>query len=88
MRERRTENYLIQVKEVPAVSGEERRAMRDDSDYFLKRAEAQMALATRAACENAARAHYYLAGFYWDRAFNNPAAAQRDSGYAATSPLG
>jgi len=49
--------------------------MRDDRAYFLARAEAQMALARRASCENAARAHYYLAGLYWDRAYNGAAAA-------------
>jgi hypothetical protein len=49
--------------------------MRDDRAYFLARAEAQMALAQRASCENAARAHYYLAGFYWDRAFGGTVAA-------------
>jgi hypothetical protein len=49
--------------------------MRDDRAYFLKRAEAQMALAQRAACENAARAHYYLAGFYWDRAYGGASAS-------------
>ena len=59
--------------------------MRDDRAYFLNRAEAQMALAARAACENAARAHYYLAGFYWDRAFNTSPAAQPDSRFRTTS---
>lgn len=34
-----------------------------------------MALARRASCENAARAHYYLVGFYWDRAYNAAASA-------------
>jgi len=48
--------------------------MSDDRAYFLARAEAQMALARRASCENAARAHYYLAGFYWDRAYNGEVA--------------
>ena len=42
----------------------------NDEAYFLKRAEAQVALAHRANHENAARAHYHLAGLYWDRAFN------------------
>lgn len=51
----------------------------NDQAYFLKRAEAQVALAHRASDENAARAHYHLAGLYWDRAFNPPvqAAPQR-----------
>lgn len=47
----------------------------NDEAYFLKRAETQVALARRASDENAARAHYHLAGLYWDRAFNPPAAA-------------
>ena len=50
--------------------------MRDDRAYFLKRAEAQIEFARRAACEDAARAHYHLAGLYWDRAYN-PAAEAR-----------
>lgn len=44
----------------------------NDEAYFLQRAETQVALARCAADENAARAHYQLAGFYWDRAFNPP----------------
>ena len=44
--------------------------MTDDHAYFLERAEAQVAFAREAACEEAARAHYHLAGLYWDRAFN------------------
>jgi hypothetical protein len=44
--------------------------MRDDRTYFMKRAEAQVEFARAAACENAARAHFHLAGLYWDRAYN------------------
>ena len=44
--------------------------MKDDRAYFLTRAEAQIAFARQAANEEAARAHYHLAGLYWDRAFN------------------
>ena len=58
--------------------------VRDDRTYFLKRAEAQMALARRAVCENAARAHYHLAGFYWDRAYNQSPATPRESGSLLT----
>jgi hypothetical protein len=36
--------------------------------YFLERAEAELDLANAATQEGAARAHYYLAGFYLDRA--------------------
>lgn len=50
--------------------------MKDDRSYFLKRAEAQIEFARQAACEDAARAHYHLAGLYWDRAFN-PAVESR-----------
>lgn len=36
--------------------------------YFLERAEAELDLANEATHERAARAHYYLADFYLDRA--------------------
>ena len=41
--------------------------------YFLERAEAELDLANEATQEHAARAHYYLAGFYLDRAHNGTA---------------
>jgi hypothetical protein len=57
----------------------------NERTYFLRRAETQVALAHQAADKKAARAHYELAGFYWDRAFNplqkaqsRPAAWWRD----------
>jgi hypothetical protein len=39
-----------------------------DKDYYLERAEAELDLANAATHERAAKAHYYLAGFYLDRA--------------------
>ena len=39
-----------------------------DRHYFLERAEAELELANEATQEGTARAHYYLAGFYLDRA--------------------
>lgn len=54
--------------------------IRDDDSYFLLRAEDQMKLARRATCEKAARAHYYLAGFYWDRVFNKAASGGMGDG--------
>lgn len=42
----------------------------EERAYFLERAETQVELARRAANEKAAQAHYELAGYYWDRAFN------------------
>jgi hypothetical protein len=41
--------------------------------YFLERAEAELDLANEATQESAARAHYYLAGFYLDRAHSGTA---------------
>lgn len=40
-----------------------------DSDYFLERAEAEIALAQSARHEAACRAHYELAGYYLDRVY-------------------
>ncbi|MDB5668870.1 MAG: hypothetical protein JWL74_1820 [Alphaproteobacteria bacterium] len=42
----------------------------EDRSYFLNRAEMQVELARKAVHEKAAQAHYELAGYYWDRAFN------------------
>jgi hypothetical protein len=42
-------------------------------DYYLERAEAELDLANAARHEKAARAHYYLAGFYLDRAYTGTA---------------
>ena len=42
----------------------------EDRTYFLNRAEMQVELARKAAHEKAAQAHYQLAGYYWDRAYN------------------
>ncbi len=42
----------------------------EDRAYFLARAETQVDLARKAAHEKAAQAHYALAGYYWDRAYN------------------
>lgn len=41
--------------------------------YFLERAEAELDLANEATQERAARVHYYLAGFYLDRAHHGAA---------------
>ena len=41
--------------------------------YFLERAEAELDLANEATHERAARAHYFLAGFYLDRAHSGAA---------------
>lgn len=43
----------------------------DERAYFEERAEAEIEAATSADHPNAARAHYYLAGYYLDRAFNS-----------------
>jgi hypothetical protein len=44
-----------------------------DRDYFLERAEAELDLANAANHQRAAQAHYYLAGFYLDRAYGGTA---------------
>ncbi len=41
----------------------------DDQSYYLRRAEAEIALAQCAAHPLAVRAHYHLAGHYLDRAY-------------------
>lgn len=41
--------------------------------YFLERAEAELDLGNEATHEGAARAHYYLAGFYLARAHHGAA---------------
>ncbi|MGK6356860.1 hypothetical protein ACMGDH_16730 [Sphingomonas sp. DT-207] len=42
--------------------------MREDSDYYRGRAEAEIAAAHKAEKPEAMRAHYILAGYYLDRA--------------------
>ncbi len=44
-----------------------------EKHYFLERAEAELDRANEATHEGAARAHYYLAGFYLDRAHHGTA---------------
>ncbi len=43
--------------------------MRDDKDYFEKRAEAEIAMAQRATHASVVRAHYELATAYLDRIY-------------------
>ena len=45
--------------------------MDQDSRYFLRRAEAELALAQTALHPSAVRAHYHLAGHYLDRAYSS-----------------
>jgi len=49
-----------------------------DHSYYLHRAEAELSLAAGAAHPAAMRAHYYLAGFYLDKAYG-----ARDQGDSA-----
>ena len=42
--------------------------MDQDSDYYLKRAEIELTAARAARHPAAMRAHYFLAGFYLDKA--------------------
>ena len=81
---RRIVTFLIQVSASPRMKVDEHPFMKDDRAYFLKRAEAQIEFARQAANEEAARAHYHLAGLYWDRAYNPAAEPGRRS--AAPGP--
>lgn len=60
------------VTRLPVTTGEN---MMDSAerDYFLERAEAELDLANAAGHKRAAQAHYYLAGFYLDRAYGGTA---------------
>ena len=51
----------------------------DDRDYFRERAEAELEAAVKAGHPDAARAHYLLAGFYLDRAYNPSASSSQAS---------
>ena len=42
----------------------------DDRDYFRERAEIELEAAMKAGHPEAARAHYLLAGYYLDLAYN------------------
>ena len=61
--------------------------MVDDEDYFLARAEEQFGLARAAGHEDAARAHYEIAGHYWDRAFNPTNSIAGSAGRLATAAI-
>lgn len=50
---------------------------RNDRTYFLRRAETELNLARAATHEKAARAHFLIAGAYFDRVY---AAEGSDSG--------
>jgi hypothetical protein len=43
---------------------------KDDRDYYRRRAEAELEAAERATDPKAARAHFLLAGYYLDLAYN------------------
>lgn len=48
---------------------------REDSDYYEKRAEAQLELAQKAKHGSAVQAHYELATAYLDRIYGNDVSA-------------
>ena len=52
--------------------------MRDDRTYFRSRAETELSLAKRAAGPEAIKAHYVLAGFYFDRAYRGSSAGRAE----------
>ena len=45
----------------------------DDQSYYVRRAEAELKMAQKAAGGEAVRAHYMLAGHYLDRAYRGGA---------------
>lgn len=45
--------------------------MNQQSEYYLRRAEAELALAQSASNLDAVRAHYHLAGRYLDKAYGD-----------------
>lgn len=45
--------------------------MDQESEYYLQRAETELALAQSASNPSAVRAHYHLAGRYLDRAYGD-----------------
>jgi len=61
--------------------------MRFDRDYFRRRAEAELALAASAGHPAAMRAHYYLAGYYLDKAHAPRARSLRRAARHQAAPL-
>lgn len=53
---------------------------REDRNYFLHRAETELAFARRATHEKAARAHFLIAGVYFDRFYGSAAAGPGAAG--------
>ena len=49
---------------------------KEDTDYFLARAEAELELAQSAHHQAACRAHYLLAGYYLDRVYGGSAGGE------------
>lgn len=47
----------------------------DDRNYFLRRAESELELARAATHDKAARAHFLIAGTYFDRVYAAPVLA-------------
>ena len=57
----------------------------DEKNYFQQRAEAEIALAQRAAHPDACRSHYLLAGYYLDIVYNDEPREPADP-VSATQP--
>lgn len=58
--------------------------MTDDQNYFYDRAEAELAMAQKAAAPQAVKAHYMMAGIYLDHAYGD--ADPRDEAIRAALP--
>ena len=59
-----------------------------DRSYYIRRAEAELALAQSAAHPAAMRAHYHLAGYYLDKVYGRIESATASSGTTMASALG
>ncbi|MET0377241.1 MAG: hypothetical protein ABW128_23655 [Rhizorhabdus sp.] len=57
-----------------------------DRSYYIRRAEAELALAQSAAHPAAMRAHYHLAGYYLDKVYSRIEAAATTLNGIASAP--
>ena len=50
-------------------------SVKDDKEYYYRRAESELEMAQRTEIPEAVKAHYTLAGYYLDKVYNDEAAA-------------
>ncbi len=46
-------------------------SVRDDKEYYYRRAESELEMAQRTEIPEAVKAHYTLAGYYLDKVYND-----------------